>query len=117
MIHIPDTKKGHGLVLVRGKYFALHYEDGKQKRTPTGTDDWDTALRARNLIYRRLKKDGATVKRKLTPAEKLAAGRADLYIHHRQPFLVVVKGKKVGEFATRKLAREARDAHLENTKL
>lgn len=116
MIHIPDTTKGHGLVLVRGTYHALHYDGGKQKRTPTGTSDWDTALRVRNLIYRRLKKDGATVKRKLTPTEKLASGRADLYIHHRQPFLVVVKGKKVGEFPSRKLAREARDAYLENIK-
>lgn len=112
MIQIPDTKNGHGLVLVRGTYFALHYEDGKQKRTTTGTGDWDTAIRARDLIYRRLIKAGATVKRRSTPVEKLASGRNDLYIHHRQPFLVVVKGKKVGEFATRKLAREARDKYL-----
>lgn len=112
MIQIPDTTKGHGLVLVRNQYFALHYEGGKQKRTPTGTADWGTALRARDLIYRRLKKAGATVKRPLSPTEKLANGRDDLYIHHRQPYLVVVKGRKVGEYATRKLAREARDAYL-----
>ena len=116
MIQIPDTTKGHGLVLVRSQYFALHYEDGKQRRTPTGTGDWSTALKARDLIYRRLKKAGATVKLKKTPAEKLAEGRDDLYIHHRQPFLVVVKGRKVGEFATRKLAREARDGYLAKMK-
>ncbi len=115
MIQIPDTKKGHGLVLVRGTYFALHYEDGKQKRTPTGTSDFETAVRARNLIHRRLKKAGATVKRPSTPTEKLASGR-DLYIHERKPFLVVVRGKKVGEFSTRELARAVRDEYLKNLK-
>jgi len=112
MIQIPDTNNGHGLVLVRGEYFAIYYEDGQQKRIPTKTADWNTAIRARDLSYRRLKKAGATVKRKLTPAEKLATGRDNLYIHHRQPFLVVVRGKKIGEFATRKLAKEARDSFL-----
>jgi len=116
-IQIPDIKKGHGLVLVGGTYYALHYENGTQRRTTTGTGDWDTAIKARDLIYRRLKKAGATVKRRLTPAEKLATGREDLYIHHRQPFSVVVKGKKLGEFATRKLAREARDRFLGNAEV
>lgn len=113
MIEIPNTKRGKGIVFVKGRWYAQYWRDGKVSRAVLIATTEEEAIKARNSFYAGLIiHQKATVKKGRTTQDKLS-DKPDLYIYYRRPFYVAIKGLVIGEAKTKKEAREIRDKYLE----
>ena len=112
MIQILDTsKKQKAMVLIGASWYARYFKNGKEFRKALGAADEKLAIRRRNKFFRELVQQGATIKPRRTPQEKLL-DKPDLYIYSRPPYQFKVKGKVLLESWDEKEVREARDTWL-----
>lgn len=107
MITIPNTpKKTSGMTFSRNRWWARWYENGRMRIKSLGTTDLDEAIPRRDALFQSLKDNGANVSKK--PPGPLP--NSGIYgIHVRKPYMVVLKGRRVGEYDTLEEAVEAKD--------
>ena len=96
MITVPVTNNTKlALVKIKEEWHALFYEDNKQKRKNLKTEDFPTAILLRNKYFKKLLKEGATLRVKKTACEKVKINPS-MYIYNRPPYSVKIEGKHIG---------------------
>lgn len=105
-ITIPNPRKSSGLVLVRGRWYANYYRDGKLLRKSLLTSCKGAAQKAQKAFY-----EGKEIYAGKSVSDKLKTN-LDLYIYKRPPYSVVINSKLIGYAENRKQAVLLRDAAL-----
>jgi hypothetical protein len=104
------------LILVRGRYFMLYTEDGKQHRVSLGTRDLATARMKRDAEYVKFLANGAQLCKRKAGRTPLTPPDAPEHVHYRHPWQARVGGRSLGYFATMGEAEARVRGHFGNAK-
>lgn len=116
MIQIPDISKGQkAMIFLKESWWAVYYEDGKQRRRNLGVREESLALVQRDKLFRQFKREGAVRYGKRTPQQKVL-NKPGLYCYSRPPYQFKVKGVVLFESWAEAEVYAARDAYLETYK-
>lgn len=94
--------KGDALLFKNNSYYVLFYDNGIRKRKSMSTPDFEIAKFRRDLFFQ----DAA-----IKPRKEYDKGD-DKYIYKRLPYYVKIGKVLVGQYKTRKEAREAKAEYL-----
>lgn len=114
-IQLPKIKDAEsGLMLLRGKWHAIYYVDGKSRRRCLSTDDPEEARILRDQFHITQRKAGATYKGGVRPAIQAAIDDpdGDSCIYEVKTYKVYIGGDYIGSSTDKDEARRIRNEHI-----
>ena len=114
MVELINNGRTKGLFLKGDNYYMLYYTDGKETWRSLGTKNVVEAKAKLDSSRKVLIAQGAKY-RAYDPAVKSAA-KPMLYVTYRKPYVVRIRGVKVGEFETAAEAIKAKKAYFRGLK-
>jgi len=115
-VRLPKLKDDmSGLMMMRDKWHAIYYVDGKSRRSCLATSDDEEARILRDQLHLTKLSEGATYTGGLRPAIKAALDDpdGDSCIYKTETFKVYIGGEYIGSSTSKEEARNIRNKHIQ----